>query len=51
MLGTSIECLVNCRLNFMKTVEIKLDVRYEINKFPKYRVNLYYKNEYKNILV
>ena len=39
MLGINIECLVNRRLISMKTVVIKLGVRDEINKFPKYRVN------------
>ena len=39
MLGINIECLDDYRLVSMKTVVIKLGVLYEINKFPKYRVN------------
>ena len=39
MLGINTECLDNYYLVSTKTVVIKLGVRYEINKFPKYRVN------------
>jgi hypothetical protein len=39
MLGTSIECLDDYCLVSTKTVVIKLGVRYETNKFPKYQVN------------
>ena len=42
MLGTSIECLDDYRLVFKKTVVIILDVRYNLNKFPKHRVNDFY---------
>ena len=42
MLGTKIERLDNYRLVFTKTVVIILNLRYKLNKFPKYRVNEFY---------
>ena len=40
MLGTSMESLGEYCLVFKKTVVIILDVRYELNKFPNYRVEI-----------
>ena len=42
MLGTKIERLDNYYLVFTKTVVIKINLRYKLNKFPKYRVNGFY---------
>lgn len=42
MLGTSIECLNDYCLVSTKTVVIISNLRYELNKFPKYRVNEFY---------
>jgi hypothetical protein len=42
MLGTIIECLDNYRLVSTKTVVIIINLRYKLNKFPKYQVNEFY---------
>ena len=42
MLGTSIKCLDDYYLVSTKTVVIILNLRYKLNKFPKYRVNKFY---------
>ena len=42
MFGTSIEYLDNYRLVFTKTVVILINLRYKLNKFPKYRVIEFY---------
>ena len=42
MLGTNIQCLDDYWLVSAKTVVIILNLRYKLNKFPKYRVNEFY---------